>query len=41
MASEGNMESASQTYSGFVSMVKWGTIACAILAAIVVVLIAS
>ncbi|HEX7743423.1 MAG TPA: aa3-type cytochrome c oxidase subunit IV [Sphingobium sp.] len=41
MASEGNMESASQTYSGFVSMVKWGTIASAILAAIVVVLIAS
>ena len=41
MASEGNMESATQTYTGFVSLVKWGTIASALLAAIVVVLIAS
>ncbi|HKY81427.1 MAG TPA: aa3-type cytochrome c oxidase subunit IV [Sphingobium sp.] len=41
MASEGNMESASQTYTGFVSMVKWSTIACVILAALVVLLIAS
>lgn len=41
MASEGNMESATQTYSGFVSVMKWGTIASAIVAALVVVLIAS
>ena len=41
MASEGNMESATQTYSGFVSLVKWGTIACVVLAAIVVLLISS
>lgn len=41
MASEGNMKSATETYAGFVSMVKWGTIACAIITALVVVLIAS
>lgn len=41
MASEGNMKSATQTYEGFVSLVKWGTIACALVAALVVVLIAS
>ncbi len=41
MASEGNMESATQTYTGFVSLVKWGTIACVIVAAIVVLLISS
>lgn len=41
MASEGNMESANQTYAGFVSLVKWGTIASVILAAIVVLLISS
>ena len=41
MASEGNIESATQTYSGFVSLVKWGTIACVVLAAIVVLLISS
>jgi len=41
MASEGNLDSATQTYEGFVSLVKWGTIACALIAAIVVVLISS
>ncbi len=41
MASEGNMKSATQTYEGFISLVKWGTIACALVAALVVVLIAS
>ncbi|WP_062117959.1 MULTISPECIES: aa3-type cytochrome c oxidase subunit IV [Sphingobium] len=41
MASEGNMESANQTYAGFVSLVKWGTIASVVLAAIVVLLISS
>ena len=41
MASEGNMESATQTYTGFVSLVKWSTIACVIVAAIVVLLISS
>ncbi|KFG91653.1 Aa3 type cytochrome c oxidase subunit IV [Sphingobium herbicidovorans NBRC 16415] len=35
------MESANQTYAGFVSLVKWGTIASVILAAIVVLLISS
>ena len=33
------MDSANQTYSGFVSLVKWGTIATVVLAAIVVLLI--
>lgn len=41
MASEGNMKSATQTYEGFVSIMKWGTVACAVVAALVVVLIAS
>ncbi|WP_176590170.1 aa3-type cytochrome c oxidase subunit IV [Sphingobium sp. EM0848] len=40
MSSEGNMESATQTYAGFVSVMKWGTIASAVVAALVVVLIA-
>lgn len=40
MASEGNMESANQTYSGFVGLMKWGTIASVILTAIVILLIA-
>ncbi len=33
------MDSANQTYSGFVSLVKWGTIATVILTAVVVLLI--
>ena len=41
MASEGNVERATQTYEGFVSFVKWGTIVSVILTAIVVVLISS
>lgn len=41
MASEGNMDSANQTYAGFVSLVKWGTIASVVIAALVVLLIAS
>ncbi|KKW91250.1 MULTISPECIES: aa3-type cytochrome c oxidase subunit IV [Sphingobium] len=40
MASEGNIESANQTYAGFLSLMKWGTIASALVAALVVVLIA-
>ena len=41
MAAEGNMESATQTYAGFVSLMKWGTIASAVVGALVVLLIAS
>jgi len=41
MASDGNLNSATQTYEGFVSLMKWGTIASALVAALVVVLIAS
>ena len=40
MASEGNMQEAAQTYEGFIALMKWGTIASVILAAIVVLLIA-
>lgn len=41
MASDGNMKSATQTYAGFVSVMKFGTIASIIVAAIVVLLITS
>ncbi|WP_327752099.1 aa3-type cytochrome c oxidase subunit IV [Sphingobium sp. SJ10-10] len=41
MALDGNLNSATQTYEGFVSLMKWGTIASAVVAALVVVLIAS
>ncbi|WP_313809091.1 aa3-type cytochrome c oxidase subunit IV [Sphingobium sp.] len=34
------MKSATQTYASFVSLMKWGTIASAVVAALVVVLIA-
>ncbi|MEV4934567.1 aa3-type cytochrome c oxidase subunit IV [Sphingobium sp. LMA1-1-1.1] len=40
MASDGNMKSATQTYEGFVALIKWGTIACALVAALVILLIA-
>ncbi|MEJ7933452.1 aa3-type cytochrome c oxidase subunit IV [Sphingobium sp. AN558] len=39
MATDGNMKSATQTYSSFVSVVKWGTIVSVALAALVVLLI--
>ncbi len=35
-----DIRAAQQTYSGFVGLVKWGTIGCIIVAAIVVLLIA-
>ncbi|WP_340265530.1 aa3-type cytochrome c oxidase subunit IV [Sphingobium mellinum] len=41
MAAEHNLDSAAQTYTSFVSLMKWGTIASAIVAALVVLLIAS
>lgn len=40
MASDGNMKSATQTYTGFIAMMKWGTVASVIVAALVVLLIA-
>ncbi|MBS7668453.1 MULTISPECIES: aa3-type cytochrome c oxidase subunit IV [Croceicoccus] len=40
MATKDNMKAARSTYEGFISMTKWGTIACAIIAAIVVMIIA-
>lgn len=41
MASNGNMKNAEQTYSGFVGLMKWGTIASVAVAAVVVLLIAT
>lgn len=40
MASNGNIESAAQTYEGFLGLMKWGTVASVIVAALVVLLIA-
>ncbi|MHA6768356.1 aa3-type cytochrome c oxidase subunit IV [Sphingobium ummariense] len=41
MASEDNMKSATQTYEGFVGLMKWGTIASVAVAALVVLLISN
>jgi hypothetical protein len=41
MASGNDMKAANETYSGFIGMVKWGSIAVAILTVIVVGIIAS
>lgn len=40
MASGDNMKAAEATYSGFIGLFKWGTIAAALVAALVVILIA-
>lgn len=40
MAKPENMKAARSTYDGFVQLTKWGAIACAIIAAIVVMIIA-
>jgi len=40
MASGNDMETAQETYSGFTSLVKWGSIATAIVVVIVIALIA-
>lgn len=40
MASGNDMKAAESTYSGFLGMLKWGTIAVVLIAALVVVLIA-
>jgi len=39
MASGNDMKMAENTYSGFISLMKWGTILSVIVAAIVVLLI--
>lgn len=41
MASDGNIKNAAQTYEGFVGLMKWGTIASVVVAAIVVLLIST
>jgi len=40
MAKVDNMKAARGTYEGFISMAKWGTIAVAILVAVVIAIIA-
>ncbi|MCE7797564.1 aa3-type cytochrome c oxidase subunit IV [Sphingobium sufflavum] len=40
MSSDQNYRAAEQTYAGFIGLVKWGTIATIIVAALVVLLIA-
>jgi Bacterial aa3 type cytochrome c oxidase subunit IV len=39
MASNGNIDAAQQTYSGFLGVVKWGSIACILITALVILLI--
>lgn len=41
MASNNDMKAHNETFSGVMSLLKWGTIASALLAAVVVILIAS
>ncbi|MCI4589999.1 aa3-type cytochrome c oxidase subunit IV [Sphingobium sp. BYY-5] len=41
MSSEGQIKSANETYHAFVGVMKWGTIASVVVAAIVVLLISS
>lgn len=41
MASNQNIENATQAYESFLGLMKWGTIAAVILAALVVLLLAS
>jgi hypothetical protein len=40
MASGNDMKSAESTYSGFLGLLKWGSIAAALITALVVILIA-
>lgn len=40
MASKNDMKAHQQTYTGVMSFLKWGTIASALLAALVLILIA-
>ena len=39
MASSNDIKSSQQTYSSFISAAKWGTVACIVIAAVVVYLI--
>lgn len=40
MTSDQNIRSAKATYEGFVALMKWGTIGCGLIGALVVLLIA-
>jgi hypothetical protein len=39
VSSDQNIRAAEATYAGFVGLVKWGTIACVLIAALVILLI--
>mgnify|MGYP006302288863 CR=1 FL=1 len=41
MASGNDMKAATSTYGGFTSLIKWGTIACLLAAAVVVIVISN
>lgn len=41
MASNNDMKAHEGTYAGVMNLMKWGTIGCVIVAAIVIILIAS
>lgn len=41
MAGNGDLKAHEQTYEGVMGMLKWGTVACFALAALVVLLIAT
>lgn len=36
---DNNIKAAEQTYNGFLSLAKWGTIACVLIAGFVIVII--
>lgn len=36
---DNNIKAAEQTYSGFLTLAKWGTAACVLIAAVVIVII--
>lgn len=39
MASQNDMKMAETTYSGFIALVKWGTLSALVVAAVVILLI--
>lgn len=40
MAAQSNMKAAEQTYTSFIGLMKWGAVACALVTALVIALIA-
>lgn len=41
MAGNGDMKAHRETYEGVMSLLKWGTVACALVGMVVILLIAS